>query len=135
MILALAMWKRMKKGYDTRIGGVNGVHLSGGEEQRVSVARAILKNPPILVLDEATAYADPENEHEMQIGLSHLIKDKTVLIIVHRLATIQNANQILVIDEGLIAEHGTHAELLAAKDLYRHMWEAGSESSLWKIER
>lgn len=125
----------MPQGYKTRIGGVNGVHLSGGEEQRVSVARAILKNAPILVLDEATAYADPENEHEMQIALSHLIKDKTVLIIAHRLATIQNANQILVIDEGVIAEHGTHAELLAAKGIYSHMWKAGTESSLWKIER
>lgn len=123
------------QGYETRIGGTNGVHLSGGEEQRISVARAILKNAPILVLDEATAYADPENEHEMQIALGHLMKDKTVLIIAHRLATIQRANQILVIEKGWIIEQGTHEKLLLENGRYSQMWESGVESSSWKIER
>ena len=125
----------MPQGYETRIGGSSGIHLSGGEEQRVAVARAILKNAPILVLDEATAYADPENEHEMQIALQHLIQEKTVLIIAHRLSTIQGADQILVIDDGRIVERGTHGNLLDIDGLYHQMWRAGLYSASWKVER
>ncbi len=123
----------MPQGYDTRVGA-GGVYLSGGEEQRVSVARAILKNAPILVLDEATAYADPENEYEMQQALSKLIKDKTVIIIAHRLATIQNASQILVLKDGRIAQRGTHNELAKEPGLYKNMWDAYTEADTWEID-
>ncbi|MFQ7108112.1 MAG: ATP-binding cassette domain-containing protein, partial [Neglectibacter timonensis] len=107
---------KLPKGYDTLIGE-GGVYLSGGEEQRVAVARAILKNAPILILDEATAYADPENEYQMQLALQELIKNKTVLIIAHRLITIKNANKIEVINGGKIEAEGTHDELLQARPI------------------
>ena len=119
-------------GYQTKIGD-GGVYLSGGEQQRVSIARAILKNAPILILDEASAYADAENEHEMQIALQSLIKNKTVIMIAHRLTTICNANQILVVDGGQIKEHGTHDELLKKHGLYAAMWDAGVNSATWTI--
>lgn len=119
-------------GYQTKIGD-GGVYLSGGEQQRVSIARAILKNAPILILDEASAYADAENEHEMQIALQSLIKNKTVIMIAHRLTTICNANQILVVDSGQIKEHGTHDELLKKHGLYAAMWDAGVNSATWTI--
>lgn len=118
--------------YQTKIGD-GGVYLSGGEQQRVSIARAILKNAPILILDEASAYADAENEHEMQIALQSLIKNKTVIMIAHRLTTICNANQILVVDSGQIKEHGTHDELLKKHGLYAAMWDAGVNSATWTI--
>lgn len=119
-------------GYQTKIGD-GGVYLSGGERQRVSIARAILKNAPILILDEASAYADAENEHEMQIALSSLIRNKTVIIIAHRLTTICSANQILVVDNGQIREQGTHEELLKRRGLYAAMWAAGVSSAAWTI--
>lgn len=119
-------------GYQTKIGD-GGVYLSGGEQQRVSIARAILKNAPILILDEASAYADAENEHEMQIALQSLIKNKAVIMIAHRLTTICNANQILVVDGGQIKEHGTHDELLKKHGLYAAMWDAGVNSATWTI--
>ena len=122
----------LPNGYQTKIGD-GGVYLSGGEQQRVSIARAILKNAPILILDEASAYADAENEHEMQIALQSLIKNKTVIMIAHRLTTICNANQILVVDGGQIKEHGTHDELLKKHGLYAAMWDAGVNSSTWTI--
>ncbi|QIC06051.1 ABC transporter ATP-binding protein [Brevibacillus sp. 7WMA2] len=125
--------ERLPNGYDTLIGE-GGVYLSGGEEQRVSVARAILKNSPILVLDEATAYADPENEYQMQLALRELIKDKTVLIIAHRLTTICEADQIIVLKEGQIDDLGTHSELLAHNGLYKSMWDAYTSSAEWKID-
>ncbi|MCY9514843.1 ABC transporter ATP-binding protein/permease [Paenibacillus apiarius] len=125
--------ERLPSGYDTLIGE-GGVYLSGGEEQRVSVARAILKNAPILVLDEATAYADPENEYQMQLALRELIKGKTVLIIAHRLTTICEANQILVLKEGQINDGGTHAELLSRGGLYKSMWDAYTSSVDWQID-
>lgn len=125
---------RLPNGYDTLIGE-GGVYLSGGEEQRVSVARAILKNAPILILDEATAYADPENEHQMQLALSELIQNKTVLIIAHRLATIREANQILVVNDGGIEDSGIHEELLSHNGLYKKMWDAYMQSDSWQIER
>ena len=122
----------LSDGYQTKIGD-GGVYLSGGEQQRVSIARAILKNAPILILDEASAYADAENEHEMQIALQSLIKNKTVIMIAHRLTTICNANQILVVDSGQIKEHGTHDELLKKHGLYAAMWDAGVNSATWTI--
>ena len=124
--------ERLPQGYDTLIGE-GGVYLSGGEEQRVSVARAILKNAPILILDEATAYADPENERQMQLALQELIKNKTVLIIAHRLITIKNANKIEVIKDGQIESAGTHEFLLQNSKTYSAMWKAYTVSSDWQI--
>ena len=124
--------ERLPQGYDTLIGE-GGVYLSGGEEQRVSVARAILKNAPILILDEATAYADPENEFQMQLALQELIKNKTVLIIAHRLITIKNANKILVIKNGQIENAGAHEFLLQNSETYSAMWKAYTVSSDWQI--
>lgn len=122
----------LPSGYDTLIGE-GGVYLSGGEEQRVSVARAILKNAPVLILDEATAYADPENEYRMQLALKELIQNKTVIIIAHRLSTIKNADQILVIKDGSVSEQGCHNELLDKNGLYRSMWDAYRKTSVWEI--
>ncbi len=124
--------ENLPNGYDTLIGE-GGVYLSGGEEQRVSVARAILKNAPILILDEATAYADPENEYQMQLALKELIRNKTVLIIAHRLATIREANQIIVLEKGKINDRGKHKELISHSGLYRKMWDAHMASATWQI--
>ena len=124
--------EKLPQGYNTLIGE-GGVYLSGGEEQRVSGARAILKNAPILILDEATAYADPENERQMQLALQELIKNKTVLIIAHRLITIKNANKIEVIKDGQIESAGTHEFLLQNSKTYSAMWKAYTVSSDWQI--
>jgi ATP-binding cassette subfamily B protein len=124
--------ERLPDGYHTLIGE-GGVFLSGGEEQRVSVARAILKNAPILVLDEATAFADPENEYKMQLALKELIRDKTVIMIAHRLSSIKNANRIVVLENGRIRQIGVHAELTAAEGLYKRMWEAYSSAHQWTL--
>jgi ATP-binding cassette subfamily B protein len=124
----------LPQGFDTLIGE-GGVYLSGGEEQRVCVARALLKNAPILVLDEATAYADPENEYFMQQALSRLMKNKTVIIIAHRLSTIKEAGNIIVLQSGTIAESGTHDRLIEAKGLYAKMWAAHQSASNWKIAK
>ena len=124
--------EKLPQGYNTLIGE-GGVYLSGGEEQRVSVARAILKNAPILILDEATAYADPENERQMQLALQELIKNKTVLIIAHRLITIKNAKKIEVIKDGQIESAGTHEFLLQNSKTYSAMWKAYTVSSDWQI--
>ena len=122
----------LPQGYQTEIGD-GGVYLSGGEQQRVSIARAILKNAPILILDEASAYADAENEHEMQLALGELIRSKTVIMIAHRLTTICNANQIFVVDNGTIRERGTHEELIKQHGLYAAMWETSLNSATWRI--
>ncbi|MEM7126004.1 MAG: ABC transporter ATP-binding protein [Chloroflexota bacterium] len=124
--------ENLPDGYQTLVGE-GGTYLSGGEQQRVSVARAILKDTPIIVLDEATAYADPENEGKMLDGLARLIKDKTVIIIAHRLSTITNADQILVIDNGSIVEEGVHLSLVASGGLYSSMWEIYSQARTWTL--
>ena len=100
------------------------MYLSGGEAQRVCVARAILKNAPILVLDEATAFADPENEYKMQQALQSLIKGKTVIIIAHRLSSIVSADNIVVLQQGRIVQQGQHDDLSVAEGLYKNMWDA-----------
>ncbi|ORX68879.1 P-loop containing nucleoside triphosphate hydrolase protein [Anaeromyces robustus] len=122
--------------YETIIGSAEdteGVLLSGGEQQRVCIARAILKNSPILVLDEATAYSDPENEYNIQLALKELIKNKTVIVIAHNLNTIKSADNILVVKEGEIVEQGKHEQLLSMNGLYTSMWNAYVNSSKWFI--
>lgn len=124
--------QKLPDGYHTLIGE-GGVFLSGGEEQRVSVARAILKNAPVLVLDEATAFADPENEYKMQLALSELIKNKTVIMIAHRLSSIRNADQIIVLDQGQISQIGVHKELTVKEGLYKRMWDAYTSAYDWTL--
>nr|WP_092072311.1 ABC transporter ATP-binding protein [Dendrosporobacter quercicolus]NSL48587.1 ABC transporter ATP-binding protein [Dendrosporobacter quercicolus DSM 1736]SDM40038.1 ATP-binding cassette, subfamily B [Dendrosporobacter quercicolus] len=119
----------LPQGFDTVIGE-GGAYLSGGEEQRVAVARAILKDAPILVLDEATAFADAENEFRLQLALNVLLRGKTVIVIAHRLASIREADQILVFRDGRIAERGRHADLLERNGLYAAMWAAGTDEWL-----
>ena len=122
----------LPKGYDT-LFGQKGVHLSGGEQQRFQLARAILKDAPILILDEATAFADPENEYKIQLAFSELIKGKTVLVIAHRLSTITSADQIIVFEKGEINAIGTHNELLQSSELYQRMWNAHNRAQDWNI--
>lgn len=123
---------RQPLGLNTKIG-TEGTYLSGGEQQRIVLARAILKNAPIVVLDEATAFADPENEHLIQQALKELTKGKTVLMIAHRLSSITDADDILVIDKGKIAEQGTHLELINKKGLYNTMWNEYQQAVRWTI--
>lgn len=115
--------KELEKGYDTLVGG-GGAHLSGGERQRIAIARAMLKNAPIVILDEATAYMDPENEAIIQKAVTKLVEHKTVIVIAHRLSTITDANNIVVLQDGHIAAQGTHEELLKNCALYHEMWQA-----------
>ena len=115
--------RRLPQGYDTPIGE-NGAKLSGGERQRISIARAMLKDAPIVILDEATSYTDPENEAVIQSALGRLVRGKTLLVIAHRLSTIADADQIIVVNQGKIEATGTQAELLASCPLYQTMWEA-----------
>ena len=115
--------RSLEQGYDTVVGG-GGAHLSGGERQRIAIARAMLKDAPVVILDEATAYIDPENEAIIQQAVARLVKGKTVIVIAHRLSTITDADQIFVVEKGRIAAKGTHKELLASSGLYREMWSA-----------
>lgn len=124
---------KLPNGLDTPIGP-GGVYLSGGETQRVAVARAILKGSPIVILDEATAFADPENEHLVQKAFEKLAEDRTVLIIAHRLTTVRNADCICVVDGGRIREIGTHAELMEEGGEYRRMWEDYQRSLTWRVK-
>lgn len=117
----------LEQGYDTVVGGAGG-HLSGGERQRVSIARAMMKDVPIVILDEATAYADPENEAVIQDAVAQLTRHKMLIVIAHRLSTITQADHIAVIDDGLVAGWGTHAELCATNPLYQTMWVANEST-------
>ncbi|MDR0499921.1 MAG: ATP-binding cassette domain-containing protein [Coriobacteriales bacterium] len=119
-------------GYSTMVGS-DGAHLSGGERQRIVIARAILKDAPILVLDEATAFADPENEHRIQMAFEQLMKGKTVIVIAHRLATIRGADKIAVLDAGHIVENGTHDELLGLCGHYAQMWSEYNRALGWSL--
>lgn len=121
-------------GYHTIVGD-GGEKLSGGQRQRVSIARAMLKNAPIIILDEATSFTDPENEDKIQRSLNNLIQGKTLIVIAHRLSTIQNANNIIVMDQGRIAAQGTHSELMNTSPLYQLMWETYTQSSQWNVRK
>lgn len=122
----------MPQGYQTRVGDIGG-KLSGGERQRITIARAILQNRPVLILDEATAFADAENEALLMRALAALMQDKTVLMIAHRLATIRHAAQILVFDHGQLVEQGDHASLIARNGRYARLWQAGKAARHWRI--
>ena len=115
------------------MAGDAGKMLSGGQRQRISLARAILKNAPIIVLDEATAYEDPENEEKMEAAIAELVKGKTLFVIAHKLPAIMNADQICVIEHGKLAATGTHAELLATCEEYKKLWKASQDSAEWKV--
>ena len=123
---------RLDKGYDTPAGDA-GKRLSGGEKQRISIARAMLKDAPIIILDEATASVDPENEAELQKAIDVLIHNKTIIMIAHRLKTVRNADQILVLNGGKITQRGTHEELSAQSGLYADFIHAREEAASWKL--
>ena len=123
---------KLPDGIDTVIG-TKGVYLSGGEQQRIAIARVMLKNSPIIILDEATAFADPENEALVQRAFEELSKDKTVIMIAHRLTTVRNADRIFVLKDGKIQESGTHDKLAGADGLYSKMWQDYQTSVNWKV--
>ena len=123
----------LPNGYDTVIGEGGGT-LSGGQKQRISIARAMLKDAPIIILDEATASIDPENEHLIQNAISELTKGKTIITIAHRLATIENADQILVVDDGRIVQKGKHKELINQKGKYLDFIKVREQAEGWQIK-
>ncbi|WP_270844414.1 ABC transporter ATP-binding protein [Faecalibacillus intestinalis] len=125
---------KFPEGIHTIIGS-KGVYVSGGESQRLSIARAFLKNAPILILDEATAFADPDNEVLVQKAFEKLSKNKTVIMIAHRLSTITHADCIYVLENGQIVESGKHEELLKIKGVYEHMWHQYNQSVKWKVQK
>ncbi len=124
--------EKFPKGADTVIGS-KGVYLSGGEQQRIAIARVMLKNAPVVVLDEATAFADPENEAAVQRAFEHLAKGRTVIMIAHRLTTVQNADRIYVLQDGRVAEEGTHAQLMEKRGLYRGLYDEYRTAVSWKV--
>ena len=124
--------EKLPDGVNTMIGA-EGTYVSGGEAQRLSIARAFLKNAPVLILDEATAFADPDNEQRVQAAFEKLSKDKTVIMIAHRLSTVTNADRIYVLKDGTVAESGSHKELTAQEGVYAHMWEEYNKSVDWKV--
>lgn len=126
--------EKLPHGYHTVIGTA-GIHLSGGEKQRIAIARAIVKDAPIIVLDEATAFSDPENEHLIQRAFETLMKGKTVVMIAHRLSTVRGANKILVLDHGKLAEQGSHEALLAVEGRYHDLWTMYNKTLNWKMDR
>ena len=113
--------------------GTGGVYLSGGEAQRIALARAICKDAPIIVLDEATAFADPDNEVRIQKAFEHLAQGRTVLMIAHRLTTVRDADSIIVLDHGQVSQQGTHDQLVAAGGLYARMWRDYETSVTWTV--
>ncbi len=120
-------------GIDTVIG-TEGTYLSGGQQQRIALARAILKDAPIIILDEATALADPENEYMIQKAISQITRNKTVIMIAHRLSTVKNVDMIYVVDKGKIVEQGNHDDLVESKGLYSRMWDEFNQSIQWKVK-
>ena len=123
---------KLPQGYETVIGEAGGT-LSGGERQRLSIARAMMKDAPIITLDEATANVDPENEKELMEAIQELTQEKTVIMIAHRLKTVRHADQILVVDKGRIAQRGTHGELMAQDGIYRHFISRREKAVGWKL--
>ena len=126
-------FQALPDGYHTKLGS-GGHKLSGGEAQRIAIARAILKNAPIVVLDEAMAFADAENELALREGMAELLKGKTVLMIAHRLYSIQDADTIFVLESGHLKEKGTHQELLQKHGLYAHLWSVQNETENWQMK-
>ncbi|MFC2603045.1 MAG: ABC transporter ATP-binding protein, partial [Treponema sp.] len=124
--------EKLPAGINT-VYGTKGTYVSGGEAQRLAIARALLQDPPVIVLDEATAFADAENEYKIKKTFDVLLKNKTVIMIAHRLSSVINADKICVINEGKIAEEGTHTELLAQKNLYADMWDNFQKGIEWKV--
>ena len=123
---------KLPQGYETVIGEAGGT-LSGGKRQRLSIARAIMKDAPIIILDEATANVDPENEKELMEAIQELTREKTVIMIAHRLKTVRHADQILVVDKGQIVQRGTHEELMAQDGIYRHFINGREKAVGWKL--
>lgn len=124
--------EKLPKGIDTVIGS-KGIYLSGGEAQRIAIARAMLKNAPILILDEATAFADPDNEAKVQAAFSKLSQGKTVIMIAHRLSSVKDVDCIYVLKDGRICQSGKNDELVAADGIYSHMWNEYNKSVCWKV--
>lgn len=124
--------ENLPDGYDTLVSE-GGSSLSGGEKQRISIARAILKDAPIVILDEATASLDPENEADIQEAFENLVREKTIIVIAHRFKSIEHADQILVLDQGTIIEQGTHKELLTLDGLYSRLWKEQQKARGWKM--
>ena len=123
---------QLPDGYNTVIGE-GGATLSGGEKQRISIARAIMKDAPIIILDEATSSVDPENEQALLSAISELTKNKTLISIAHRLSTVENADQIIVIDQGRIAQQGTHQSLISQEGIYRNFLNLKLASAGWQL--
>ena len=126
--------EKLPRGVDTVIGA-KGVYLSGGEQQRIAIARVLLKNSPIIILDEATAFADPDNESRVQAAFSKLAQGRTIIMIAHRLSTVVNADRIFVLKDGRITAQGTHKELIVQNGLYSSMWRDYQTSVNWKVEK